>query len=166
MASENNAVIESPVSDKLDNVLTHFDGVFASIGTLRNQITIIQQQLKTLEKSVKKEVKQIKKENSKKKERQKKKPSGFAKPSKITHELCEFMTKPEGTEIARTEVTKYLIKYIKENKLQNSTNKRIITPDDKLKSLLEIDDSIELTYFNLQKFMNKHFESATAQSNK
>lgn len=162
MVSENaTKSIESPVSDKSDNLFGHFDDVFSSITTLRNQITIIQQKLKGLEKTVKKEVKQLKKDNEKKKARQKKKPSGFAKPSKITHELCEFMTKPTGTEIARTEVTKYLINYIQSNNLQNPENKKIITPDDKLKTLLEIDETVELTYFNLQKFMNKHFESSS-----
>ena len=85
------------------------------------------------------------------------KPSGFAKPSKVTKELCNFMNQNEGTEIARTDVTKALIKYIKENKLENEKNSKIIKPDDKLKYLLEINDDQELTYFNIQKYMNKHF---------
>jgi chromatin remodeling complex protein RSC6 len=62
--------------------------------------------------------------------------SGFAKPSKVTKELCEFMNKNVGTEIARTEVTKALVAYIKNNKLENVTNSKIITPDNKLKFLL------------------------------
>ena len=85
------------------------------------------------------------------------KPSGFAKPSKVTKELCDFMKRNEGTEIARTEVTKSLIEYIKENKLENKTNSKIIVPDDKLKFLLGIEDGQELTYFNIQKYMTKHF---------
>ena len=67
------------------------------------------------------------------------------------------MKKDEGAEIARTEVTKALVSYIKENKLENKENSKIICPDEKLKTLLSIDDSEELTYFNIQKFMNKHF---------
>ena len=60
--------------------------------------------------------------------------------------------------MARTEVTKSVVAYIKENCLQpNSEKKNIITPDDKLKSLLGISDEDKLTYFNLQKYMNKHF---------
>ena len=46
---------------------------------------------------------------------------------------------------------------LKENKLENETNSKIISPDDKLKILLGLDDSQELTYFNIQKYMNKHF---------
>ena len=66
------------------------------------------------------------------------------------------MNKEAGTLVARTEVTQYLIKYIKENSLQNKENKRIIKPDDKLMDLLESGEN-EITYFNLQKYMNKHF---------
>ncbi len=69
------------------------------------------------------------------------------------------MNKQEGTQIARTEVTRALISYIKENNLQNKSNKKIILPDEKLKFLLGINQEQELTYFNLQKYMNKHFIS-------
>ena len=40
---------------------------------------------------------------------QKKIPSGFAKPTNVTKELCDFMNCPEGSKIARTEVTKALV---------------------------------------------------------
>jgi upstream activation factor subunit UAF30 len=104
-------------------------------------------------------MKDLKKEvvKNKNKNNGNRKPSGFAKPSKVTKELCEFMNKAEGSEIARTEVTRALVAYIKENKLENTSNSKIISPDDKLKVLLGLDDSQELTYFNIQKFMNKHF---------
>ena len=68
------------------------------------------------------------------------------------------MNKTEGSEVARTDVTKALIHYIEENKLQNTTNKKIINPDEKLKNLLGIEDpNTVLTYFNIQQYMNKHF---------
>jgi chromatin remodeling complex protein RSC6 len=67
------------------------------------------------------------------------------------------MNKEEGTEIARTEVTRALVSYIKEHKLENTDNSKIITPDNKLKELLGIEEGQELTYFTIQKFMNKHF---------
>jgi chromatin remodeling complex protein RSC6 len=102
-------------------------------------------------------MKGLKKDIDKKKSKGNKKPSGFAKPSKVTKELCEFMNKSEGTEIARTEVTRALVNYIKNNNLQNENNNKIITPDLKLKFLLGVEDGQEVTYFNIQKFMNKHF---------
>jgi len=50
-----------------------------------------------------------------------------------------------------------LIAYIKEHKLENKTNSQIISPDDNLKHLLGLEQDNELTYFNIQKYMNKHF---------
>ena len=69
------------------------------------------------------------------------------------------MNKEEGTELARTEVTKAIIGYIQEHKLQNNENRRVIMPDETLKTLLGVKDAEELNYFNLQKYMNKHFIS-------
>jgi len=63
----------------------------------------------------------------------------------------------KGEMCARTDVTKFLIKYIKDNNLQNESDKRIIEPDDKLHSLLQVPDGDILTYFTLQKYMNRHF---------
>ena len=106
---------------------------------------------------MKKQFNSLKKESNKNKNKGNRKPSGFAKPTKVTKELCNFLNKKEGTEIARTEVTRFLSTYIRLNNLQNKDNKKIILPDQKLKFLLGIIDNEELTYFNLQKYMNKHF---------
>lgn len=138
-------------------IFVQFEQLVTQLNQMKTQITGIQQNIKQLEKSVKKQMKGLKKEVTKTKNKGNRQPSGFAKPSKVTKELCEFMNKAEGSEIARTEVTRALVTYIKENKLQNTTNSKIILPDDKLKVLLGLDDSKELTYFNIQKYMNKHF---------
>ena len=91
-------------------------------------------------------------------------PSGFAKPTLISDELCTFLGKPSGTEMARTEVTKSITAYIKEHSLQHAENKRRIMPDTALASLLHVDDSVELTYFNLQKYMKVHFPKSTTSA--
>jgi len=83
--------------------------------------------------------------------------SGFAVPTKISDELCEFMNKPKGSSAARTEVTQYIIKYIKDNKLQWEENRKVIKPNTPLKNLLAVKKNEEVTYFNIQRFMNKHF---------
>ena len=65
--------------------------------------------------------------------------------------------------MARTEVTKYITKYIKEHQLQDSANKRIINCDSALASLLNVKPTDEVTYFNLQRYMKPHFpKSASA----
>jgi hypothetical protein len=134
------------------------------------QINMMQQQLKNLEKSIKKDFKNAQKGNNKKDDKKKasRLPSGFAKPTKVTKELCDFLEKPEGTELARTEVTKMLVTYIQTHNLidQAEDAKNKIIPDEKLKNLLGLSENEEkeLNYFNIQKYMNKHFYSKKLNS--
>ena len=146
------------------DLLEAFEGIVNSLTVIKTQISTVQQKMKVLEKSVKKQMKGLKKEVTKKKNKGNRQPSGFAKPTKVTKELCEFMNKDEGTEIARTEVTRALVAYIKTNKLENKTNSKFITPDEKLKFLLGLEEGQELTYFNIQKYMNKHFVKNTVEA--
>jgi len=140
-----------------NELFEQFEGIVNGLSGVKSQINILQQSLKQLEKNVKKGMKGFKKQVTKNKVNGNRKPSGFAKPCKVTKELCDFMKKSEGTEIARTEVTKTLIEYIKENKLEHKSNSRVIVPDEKLKVLLDIEDGQEITYFSIQKYMTKHF---------
>lgn len=141
----------------VDIVEDSFETVFDTINLLKKNINTVNSQLKKLEKQVKRKNKQMNRELEKYKERKGKKPSGFAQPSKISTELCGFMNLPPETEIARTDVTKFVIQYIKDNKLQSETDKKRIVPDDKLTALLKPADGDVITFFNIQKFMNQHF---------
>lgn len=150
-----------------EDIINAFTTINNSLSLFKMQFNTLQQQVRTLEKNVKKEIKPTKKKcKLAETPKAKKAPSGFAKPTKVTKELCAFMDKPEGTEIARTEVTKVLVSYIKTNKLQELTavSKNKIVPDDKLKTLLglNVEEINELTFFNIQKYMNKHFISKKA----
>ena len=84
-------------------------------------------------------------------------PSGFVKPALISDELASFLSKPSGTEMARTEVTREINAYIREHNLQDKENGRKINADAKLSTLLSLSKEDELTYFNLQKYMSRHF---------
>ena len=125
-----------------------------SLSSFKSQIGMLSSQVKALEKSVKKQMKQLQREAAKNKSKGNRKASGFAVPTKISSDLCKFMGKPEGSEMARTEGTKYIIQYIKDHKLPQG---KIIKPDKKLKGLLKVQSNEEVTYFNIQKYMNKHF---------
>ena len=122
--------------------------------------------VKTLQRSVQKYLRESSKRNRRRKaadpNRPKRAPSGFAKPALISDELCSFLGKPKGTEMARTEVTKNLTAYIKEHSLQAPDNKRRILPDSALQKLLNVGADDEVTYFNLQKYMKVHFPSSGA----
>ena len=147
------------LKEQSTNMINSFEHIIDSLSLLKMQITEVQQKIKTIEKDVKKEFKKTDKIHNSPKLIKNKKPSGFARPIKVTQELCEFMDQPVGTELARTEVNKHLTNYIKKNNLQDQNNKSIIVPDNKLKNLLGIKDleNVDLTFFTIQKYMNKHF---------
>lgn len=86
-----------------------------------------------------------------------KKLSGFAKPMKMSADLCKFLGVAEDSLMARTDVTKEINKYVKANNLQNPENKRELILDDKLKTILTIPSDVTLTFFNLQKYMSHHY---------
>lgn len=143
--------------DENNDIKIEFTGLLDTLSTFRTQITILQNQVRGLERQVNKKVKTLNREVIKNKNRGNRKPSGFAVPTSITPELCKFMGKAEGSLMARTEVTKYIIGYIKENKLQKESNKKYINPDTRLNELLGVKVGEQITYFNIQGYMNKHF---------
>jgi len=144
-----------------------FTDVLSTLSTFRSQITVLQNQIRSLEKTVKKNMKTLQREAKKNRNKGNRKPSGFAVPTPISNELCDFMKRPRGSKVARTEVTQYIIRYIKENDLQYQQNRKIIKPNKELRSLLASKAKDEVTYFNIQRYMNRHFEKkkAAAASN-
>lgn len=83
--------------------------------------------------------------------------SGFAKPTKLTDELCVFLKISKDSLLARTEVTRRLNAYFREHNLQNPANKKEILPDAAIKKLLNLKAEDTLTYFNLQRHMKHLF---------
>lgn len=92
------------------------------------------------------------------------KPSGFATPTELSADLCSFLGVPEGTRMARTDVTRQITAYIKEHKLFNPDDKRKILPDATLRKLINwpADSDQVLTYFNLQGAIKHHYKPSTA----
>ena len=123
---------------------TIVDELKAEIAKLRSDLKKLQKVVKNMNKDPNAEVVP-------------KKPSGFAKPSKLSKELTTFLGVTADTELARTEVTKMINKYVKENGLQKEVNKRVLILDDKLKTIITCEGDEEVTFFNLQRYMSKHF---------
>ena len=87
------------------------------------------------------------------------KPCGFARPTPVSDEMCDFLKISNGTEVSRTTVTRALIQYIKDKNLQNPLNKKQILPDVTLYNLFGEDAKNQtLTYFTMQKYVNHHFK--------
>jgi chromatin remodeling complex protein RSC6 len=129
----------------------------AKLQQISSMISSLKTEYKNLEKKWSRELKANQKASKKKRKSGNRAPSGFVKPTKISNELASFLEKPEGTEMARTSVTRDINAYIRTHNLQDKDNGRKINPDKKLSTLLKLSSSDELTYFNLQKYMSPHF---------
>jgi len=133
----------------------------AKLQQLVGLLSTLKSDFKTLEKTVSREMKVAQKlANKKRRNTNPRKPSGFTKATPISEELANFLGKAVGTEMARTEVSKEITKYIKSNNLQDTSNGRIILADAKLSKLLRLGKEDELTFFNLQRYMKVHFAKA------
>jgi len=142
-----------------------FRDILTRIQEFRTLAASLTADVRRLQKNVAREVRESNRKNRKRRVQSgdtKRPPSGFAKPALISDSLCQFLGKPSGTEMARTEVTKYLTQYIKQHSLQDAENKRRINCDSALKSLLNVSDGDEVTYFNLQRYMKPHFPTSAA----
>ena len=151
----------APVEDVEASIAAQSVEFMAKINQLSSMIASLKTEYRTLEKKWARELKAAQKVKSKKSKRAgNRAPSGFVKPTKISDELAKFLEKPTGTEMARTDVTREINKYIRSHNLQDAGNGRKINPDAKLQTLLKLKKTDELTYFNLQRYMSPHFHKA------
>jgi chromatin remodeling complex protein RSC6 len=147
---------ESVIASQFASISSKLQQVVAFAATLRSE-------LRALERHAVKEIRIAQKASAKKRRKVgNRAPSGFVKPTLISKELSEFLGKTDGSEMARTEVTREINAYIRNNNLQDKENGRRINPDSKLKSLLKLKKGEELTYFNLQRYMSPHFAKSVA----
>ena len=152
------AASEEPVVDGEPLIAEQSIEFIAKLQQLGVLISSLKTEYRTLEKKWSRELKSAQKQSSRRKRKAgNRAPSGFVKPTRISDELASFLGKEKGTEMARTAVTRDINTYIRDNKLQDTTNGRKINPDDKLAALLKLEKTDELTYFNLQRFMSPHF---------
>uniref|UniRef100_A0A6C0K6T2 DM2 domain-containing protein n=1 Tax=viral metagenome TaxID=1070528 RepID=A0A6C0K6T2_9ZZZZ len=159
-ATETATAAGAPTVDAADNVLSN---IIDKVNSLAGVIKDIQTHLKVLSKEYDKQQKIIEKAQ-KKRQNAKNSPSGFAKPNKISDELCDFIGVPHGTEKSRTDITRLINAYVKEHNLNKPENKRFILPDAKLKKILNVGDSEEINYFILQKLISHHFPASASKA--
>jgi len=163
VVGQEDAVVE--VADLEASVAAQSVEFLAKLNQLSVIISSLKNEYRTLEKKWTRELKVAQKANSKRKRKSgNRAPSGFVKPTRISDELAKFLEKPTGSEMARTDVTREINKYIRSHNLQDKENGRKINPDSKLSSLLKLKKTDELTYFNLQRFMSPHFSKAVKEA--
>ena len=154
---ETNEVVE----DTQPTLTDEFTELISQMTTMRTQLTALTGKVRALRTRSEREVKAAQK-FSKKRRSTNRKPSGFTKPTIISDELAVFLGRPKGSEMARTEVTREINAYIKAHGLQQESNKRNISPVAKLRKLLSLKKSDQLSYFNLQTYMKALFPKVQA----
>jgi upstream activation factor subunit UAF30 len=152
---------EVPVESDVVDLSAQSTEFLAKLNQIGGLLASLKTEYRSLDKKWTRELKTAQKSQAKRKRKSgNRAPSGFVKPTKISDELAKFLEKPVGTEMARTDVTREINKYIRSHDLQDKENGRKINPDSKLQTLLKLKKTDELTYFNLQKYMSPHFSKA------
>jgi chromatin remodeling complex protein RSC6 len=142
--------VTAPETVEIPSLAEQFTDLLSQLSSLRTQLSSVTTQARVLAKRSERELKQALKASKKKRKTGSKEPSGFTKPAQISSELAAFLGKAVGTEMARTEVTKELQKYILSHKLQDPANRRNINADAKLRKLLGMKKSPEVDEATLQ----------------
>ena len=154
----------APVAAELDGSVSTalYSSVLTKLQSAQAVLASIRSEVNELKRQHARELRAANKANKRRKTSANRAPSGFVKPTLISNELAAFLGKPEGSVLARTEVTREVNAYIRNQKLQDKDNGRKINPDAKLLKLLKLKKGEELTYFNLQKYMAAHFAKSSA----
>ena len=80
--------------------------------------------------------------------------NGFNKPLDVTPELRAFLSLPADEKISRSQVTRKVNEYVEANGLKAGQN---ISLDETLKKLLNPPEGIQVTFLNIQKYINPHY---------
>lgn len=160
-------VVNAPVETPLFKMESGFALLQEKLVAFRELHAQVMRDTKSLYKNVSRSIR----ENAKRKrpkrvltaeEKANRTPNGFQQPVKISAELCNFLGKPEGTLVARTDVTSYFAEYVKKNELQDKKDRKLICPDDTLCKLLNLKKSDKITFFSMQTHMKHHYPKKSA----
>tara|TARA_B110000858_G_scaffold27529_1_gene29018 strand:- start:13920 stop:14321 length:402 start_codon:yes stop_codon:yes gene_type:complete len=127
-----------------------------SLETIQTEITALRNDIKNLSKLVRK-VKNTQEDPDGEKAKARAANNGFNRKQDVTPKLRAFLELPEGELISRSEVTKFINKYITEKGLKHPDNGRQIILDDTLRDLLAPPADVVVTYLNLQKYLSPHY---------
>jgi chromatin remodeling complex protein RSC6 len=127
-----------------------------TIETLSAEITSLRSELKQVAKLVRK-IRSFQEDPTGEKIKARTENNGFNRKLKVSEELRVFLDLPEGELISRSNVTRKLNEYIKEQGLKHPENGRIIVMDEKLSKLLNPPEGVQLTFLNMQKYISPHY---------
>jgi len=131
----------------------------ASLESVTSELTALRNEVKALTKLVRK-IRSHQEDPDGEKANERSKKNGFNRDVEVDGELRAFLGLDEGQLISRSEVTKRVNIYVKENNLKHPDNGRVIILDDKLKALLSPPEDVQVTFLNLQKYLSPHYVKA------
>ena len=156
--------IENSETNDSESIVKEYSVITQEIDVILKTLLDSQRSLKNLKKELDKshqrELKNVrKKKKSDSSVKSNKEPSGFNKPALVPDEFCK---QPWGCEegqlIPRTQLTKMVYDYIKDNDLQDPADKRIIHPEKNVKTLFHLEAGQDLEFKTFQTFMAKLYK--------
>ena len=155
-------VVNAPTETPLSKIEAGFSSLQERLTAFRELHAQVMRDTKTLHKEVLRSLRDSAKRKRPKRvltaeEKANRTPNGFQQPVQISAELCNFLGKPEGSLVARTDVTSYFAEYVRKNELQDKKDRKLICPDDTLCKLLKIKKSDKITFFSMQTHMKRHY---------
>mgnify|MGYP006269145359 CR=1 FL=1 len=80
--------------------------------------------------------------------------NGFNKPQKVSDKMRAFLGLGADEQISRSQVTTRINAYVTEKGLKSGQN---ISLDATLKELLQVPEGVQVTFLNIQKYINPHY---------
>ena len=124
--------------------------------SLFNEITALRSEMKSLAKIVRK-IRSTQEDPNGEKAAERSKNNGFNRLNEVDSTLREFLGLAEGEMISRSDATRRVNQYVKDNGLKHPDNARVIILDDKLKVLLNPPADVQVTVLTIQKYLSPHF---------
>ena len=127
-----------------------------SLETIQTELAALRTDVKNLTKIIRK-IKSTQEDPDGEKAKARAANNGFNRKQDVTPKLRAFLELPTEELISRSEVTKFINKFITEKGLKHPDNGRQIVLDDKLRDLLAPPADVVVTYLNLQKYLSPHY---------
>jgi len=122
-------------------------------------LTTLQTEIKALRKDLRK-VKQLLEDPSGDKAKARATNNGFNKPLDVSEKLRAFLKLGAEDKVSRSQVTKLINEYVTEKGLKAGQQ---ITLDATLKDLLAPPEGTQITFLNIQKYINPHYIKPVAE---
>ena len=127
-----------------------------TLETIAADVQSLQKDLKSMRKMIRKVLGDIEDPTGEKKAARAQN-NGFNKPQQVTEALQKFLGLEAGATISRAQVTKAVNGYVTEKGLKQG---QLITLDAALKALLNPPADAQITFLNIQKYLNQHYIKA------